>query len=323
VYESELRLRVVTKGELDGTFVNLTRTTHGVIPMKAYAGGAPRFFIRSKVPSATVAGRWSVVFNQGQPDSTYAIGVFEQDGGLVKGTFLTAAGDYRYLEGVVDGDSLFLSAFDGVFVYLFRARVRKSTIDGVFYSGTHRQVPFAGFRDEGARLPDATSLATYSNGNKPLSFTFPDTDSIFVSLSDERFRNKPVVVQILGSWCPNCLDESVFLQEYYLKNRDRGIEIIGLSFEKTDDFSRAANNIKRFRNRLNITYPLLIAASRERLKATLPGLDGYLAFPTTIYLDRNHRVRKIYTGFSGQATGVEYEKFKDDFSLFMEKLLSE
>ncbi len=323
IYESELRLKAVGDRQLEGNFINLTRTTHASIPMRIDFDAGPRFYIRSKEPWKRIDGRWSVVFGAGTKDSTYAVGIFEQDGGVVNGTFLTASGDYRYLEGVVDGDSLHLSAFDGVFVYLFKAKVKSNTIEGVFYSGLHRQISFTGFRDEKASLPDPTAITSYKGGDKPFGFRFPDTDSNMVDLGDEAFKGKVVIVQILGSWCPNCLDESEFLQEYYEKNKSRGVVVIGLSFEKTDDFSRAANNVKRLRNRLGITYPLLVCSNRDKIQSVLPGLDNFRAFPTSIYLDRRHRVRKIYSGFSGKATGVEFEKFKDDFSLFLDKLLSE
>ncbi len=323
IYESELRLKVVNPNELEGNFINLTRTTNAAIPLHAYYNAGPRFYIRSKEPSKSVDGKWSVMFGGGTKDSSFAVGVFKQDGGIVNGTFLTASGDYRYLEGVVDGDSLFLSAFDGVFVYLIKAKVRSNTMEGIFYSGTHRQIGFTGFRDEQAALPDPTKVTKYKNGDQAFVLRFPDTDSIMVDLKDERFKGKPVIIQILGSWCPNCLDESEFLQGYYARNRERGVEIIGLSFEKTDDFARAANNVKRLKSRLGITYPLLVCANRDKLQSVLPGLDNFRAFPTSIYLDKNHRVRKIYSGFSGKATGAEFERFKDDFTLFMDKLLSE
>ena len=152
---------------------------------------------------------------------------------------------------------------------------------------------------------------------------FPDTDSTLVHLSDSAFKNKVVVLQILGSWCPNCLDESAFLESYYEKNKHRGFEIIGLSFEKTDDFKRASTTVNKFRKRLNISYPLLIASTRDKIKTTLPGLENFIAFPTTIFLDKNHKIRKIHAGFSGPATGAEYEKFKDEFSLLIDKLIAE
>jgi peroxiredoxin len=323
VYESELRLKMMGKDRLEGDFINLTRITHASIRMAAHAGETFRFPVPSMAPAVNVTGRWSVQFSPGNKDSSNAVGVFEQNGTRVTGTFLTTSGDYRYLEGAINGDSLFLSTFDGVFVYLFKAKITGNKLDGIFYSGTHRQVGFSGYRNNQARLPDAGSLTKYNEGENGLAFRLPDVDSTMVSLDDPQFKDKVVLIQILGSWCPNCLDESAFLAPYYDKNKNRGIEIIGLSFEKTDDFARASANVKRFRDKFKIHYPLLIAANRDKIKNVLPGLENFVGFPTTIYLDRKHRVRKVHAGFSGAATGAEYEKFKDDFSLLIDKLLAE
>ena len=323
VYESELRLKMVDGQHLEGDFVNLTRATHSKIRMIARAGNAPRFTVKSNTPTVNATGRWSVTFSAGNKDSSNAVGIFVQEGTKVTGTFLTTSGDYRYLEGAIDNDSLFLSSFDGVFVYLFKARIKDDKIQGIFYSGTYRQTDFSGFRNENASLPDPASLTKYHEGENGLQFTLPDVDSTIVSLSDKRFKNKVVIIQILGSWCPNCLDESAFLAPYYDANKQRGFEIIGLSFEKTDDFTRASGNVKRFRDKLKIHYPLLIAANRDKIKTVLPGLENFAGYPTTIYLDKNHRIRKIHAGFTGAAAGAEYEKFKDDFYLLMDKLLSE
>jgi thiol-disulfide isomerase/thioredoxin len=172
-------------------------------------------------------------------------------------------------------------------------------------------------------MPDPASISRYREDHKEFTFRFADADSIIYSSDDSIFKNKVVIVQILGSWCPNCLDESNYLNEYYEKNKNRGIEIVGISFEKTDEFARAAANVSRLKSRLKLTYPILIGPNRSRLKETLPRLENFAGYPTTIFLDRNHRVRKIHAGFSGPATGAEYEKFKDDFEAFVSRLLSE
>jgi thiol-disulfide isomerase/thioredoxin len=132
-----------------------------------------------------------------------------------------------------------------------------------------------------------------------------------------------VVVQFLGSWCPNCLDETAYLTKYYNKNKSKGVEFVGLSFEKTDDFSRAVSNVTRFKNRLGVNYTLLIAGNRTKRQEIYPGLENFQGYPTTVFLDRKHRVRKIHAGFNGPATGAEYEKFKDEFEKFMQVLMAE
>jgi thiol-disulfide isomerase/thioredoxin len=180
-------------------------------------------------------------------------------------------------------------------------------------------------RNDNAELPNPDSLTFLKPGFKKLEFAFPDADSNMVSLSDKKFKKKVVVVQIMGSWCPNCMDETKFLADYYSKNKNRGFEIIGLDYERIAKFSTAKNNLLRLKKQYNIDYTLLFAGSTDKASRakTLPMLNDILAFPTTIYLDKKGRVRKIHTGFSGPATGRYYEKWKEDFSGFIDKLLDE
>lgn len=323
VYESELRLKIIDSGLMSGAFVNLTRSTHASIPLQIKYGAQSRFTISEKNSPAKILKKYATVFNPGSPDSSLAVGVFNQVGNEVTGTFLTPSGDYRYLHGNVDGDSLYLSTFNGVFVYLFKAKIEGSRLLGKFYSGTHYNTTWFAAADENAQLPDPDKLTTITDAHLPLELTFPDLDSLPVSLDDPRFKGKVVVIQILGSWCPNCLDESQFLAPYYDKNTHKGFEIIGLAFEKTDTFSKAVSNVKRLQKRFKINYPLLIASNRDKIKKTMPRLNNFIGFPTTIILDKSHKVRKVHAGFSGAATGIAYEQYKDEFHLFIEKLLAE
>ncbi|MBK9422604.1 MAG: TlpA family protein disulfide reductase [Bacteroidetes bacterium] len=323
VYESELRLKIIDSGFLEGSFINLTRSTHASIPMQIKYGSKSRFPVSEKNIPIKILTKYAAVFSPGTPDSSVAVGVFNQVGNEVTGTFLTPSGDYRYLHGNVDGDSLHLSTFNGVFVYLFKAKIENNRLIGKFYSGTHYSTNWAAVADENAQLPDPDKLTTITDAHLPLELTFPDLDSLPVSLSDPRFNGKVIVIQILGSWCPNCLDESQFLAPYYDKNQHKGFEIIGLAFEKTDTFSKAVSNVKRLQKRFKINYPLLIASNRDKIRKTMPRLNNFIGFPTTIILDKSHKVRKVHAGFSGAATGIAYEQYKDEFHLFIEKLLAE
>jgi peroxiredoxin len=320
VYESELRLKI--KGDsLSGVFINLTRQTHAAIPMLAKAGDKRRF-ANSEKAATNPTGKWSIEFSPMQKSKTNAVGVFEKDekSNRLTGTFLTPSGDYSYLEGTVSGDSLYLSTFNGVFVYLFKARISENSMRGMYWNGTHHNEPWSAVRNENAKLPDPNALTTL---NGPFDFSFPDLDSNMVALSDARFKNKVVIVQFLGSWCPNCLDETAYLTKYYDKHASKGFEIVGLSFEKTDSFQHAVKNVTRFKNRLEVNYPLLIVGNRSKRQDIYPGLQNFQGYPTTIFLDKQHRVRKIHAGFNGPATGAEYEKFKDEFEQFLNALLLE
>lgn len=323
VYESELRLKIMDSGYLSGAFINLTRSTHASIPLQIKFGSRSRFQVSDKITSSKILNKYATVFSPDTPDSSVAVGVFNQVGNEVTGTFLTPSGDYRYLHGNIYGDSLFLSTFNGVFVYLFKAKIDNDRLIGKFYSGTHYNTDWIAIADNNAQLPDPDKLTTISDSHLPLEFTFPDLDSMNVSLADPRFKGKVIVIQILGSWCPNCLDESQFLAPYYDKNKHKGLEIIGLAFEKTDTFSKAVSNVTRLKSRFKINYPLLIASNRDKIRKTMPRLNNFIGFPTTIILDKSHKVRKVHAGFSGAATGIAFEQYKDEFHLFIEKLLAE
>jgi len=322
VFDSEIRVLVNGKS-MTGDFINYSRKTNQRISFHAYQGIPYRFNTYPQVSIANVQGRWETDFSPGTADSSKAIGVFEQkENGIVYGTFLTPSGDYRYLEGCATSDSLFLSCFDGAHAFLFKAAINGDRMTGIYLSGNHWKENFVAKRNDKFKLPDPYSITYLKKGFDKMAFTLPDLEGRAVSLTDKMFQDKVVIIQVMGSWCPNCMDESAFFSGVYEKYKDRGLRIVGLSFEKTPDFAHAASNIKRLRDRYHITYPLLIG-NRDSVAQTLPMLNKIAGYPTTIYVDKKGKVRKIYTGFSGPATGNEYEKYKEDFYRLLEKLLTE
>jgi len=96
-------------------------------------------------------------------------------------------------------------------------------------------------------------------------------------------------------------------------------------FEHFGDFAQAAAATKRFRDAFNLQYTMLIAGTSDKDQASqkLPQLNHVFAFPTTVFLDRKGRVRRIYTGFSGPGTGEHYQKLIEDFDATVEQLLAE
>ena len=285
-----------------------------------------RFSKKPKAPTFTYTGKWDVHFKYDDGTEEKAIGVFEQKGNKLKGTFLSATGDYRYLDGEVDADQLRLSTFDGSHAYLFKAKPDgENKIKGDFWSGKASYATWTGTRNENAVLPAADTLTYLKKGYDKLSFTFPDLTGKKVSLTDAKYQNKVVVVQLLGSWCPNCMDETKFLAPFYDKNKNRGLEIISLAYEQSSEFDKAKERVAKMCDRLQVNYDLLIAGTRDKEAAakTLPMLNQVLAFPTTIFIDKKGDVRKIHTGFSGPGTGKYYEEFVQDFNLTIDKLLKE
>ncbi len=289
--------------------------------------GAARFPSPATTP-AQFAGTWAVTF-QGQSvgEKHEAVGIFSQQGTRAFGTFLTTTGDYRYLEGVVDGQTMTLSCFDGGHAFLFKAQLEGTdTLKGEFWSRDTWHERWTAKRDPKASLPDAFSLTHLKPGHDQFRFNFPDLEGRLVNQDDARFQGKVRLITIFGSWCPNCNDEATFLQQLYTRYRDRGLEILGLAFEVTGNSERDLRSLKRFSKRHGITYPILMTGCTPNKKLAaerLPDLDHVLSFPTTLLIDRQGKVRFVHTGFSGPGTGIHFERQSEYYIQEIEKLLKE
>jgi len=299
------------------------------VPFSAQADVSWRFFPSPPKPKYTISGRWSATFtDEDLQNKDVTVGEFKQNGNALTGTFLTTTGDYRFLQGTVSGDELYLSCFDGGHAFLFTGKISndKTITNGKFYSGASSVQLWNAVKDENAKLPDAYSLTVLKPGYQKIDFTFPDLDKKPVSLSDNRFKNKVVILQIMGSWCPNCMDETSYLVDFYKKYHAKGVDILGLAYERKADFAIAKKNVEQLKTRFNIPYDLLITGytnNKNEAAKSLPALSNFVAFPTTIIIDKKGDVRKIHTGFSGPGTGDYYTEFTHEFETLIDQLLAE
>ncbi|MBC3538694.1 peroxiredoxin family protein [Rufibacter sediminis] len=296
------------------------------LPFTAEHGNTNRFSENPAKPGIDVSGKWEVTFTEDGGKTYPAIGEFVQKGNALTGTFLTTTGDYRYLQGEVDGNQLKLSAFDGAHAYLFNATGQTDgTLKGDFYAGQASHETWTAKRNDAFQLASADTLTYLKPGYDRLAFSFPDLNGKKVSLTDPQFKGKVVVAQIFGSWCPNCMDETQFLAPWYEKNKSRGVEVVGLGYEVSPEFDKAKARIEKMRDRLNVSYPLLVGGTKDKelVAKSLPALNHVLSFPTTIFIDKQGKVRKIHTGFSGPGTGKYYEEFVQDFNKTIDELLAE
>lgn len=314
VFDTEFRTKLTGDTLLTGIWINHTRKENNTIAFTAKYGRANRFVFPAEKPHAFYDGKWEVTFSANTPDSSKAIGLFKHRAGttVVEGTFLTETGDYRYLEGTEHDGKLYLSCFDGSHAFLFTAENNGSDItNGMFYSGSTWSEPWIGKRNEKFELRDAEKLTWLKNPNEVVQFSFKNSSNQTVSLSDEKFKNKVVIIQIMGSWCPNCMDETAYLAKLYKQYNSKGFEVIGLAYERTSDFEKAKNNISRLKTKFGVKYEILITGltGKDKASQSLPFLNGIMAFPTTLILDKNHKVKSVYTGFNGPATGKAYETY--------------
>jgi len=257
-FDSYFALRLVNSKYLQGDWIK----NYGdhLVTMRFFAEfNNPQRFPVYRSPAFNISGRWSVHF-RGASDSTESVGEFKQSGSYVTGTFLTITGDYRYLEGVVSGDTLKLSTFDGGHAYYFTSKILDSNrmTEGFYYAGAVSVETWVAEKNEQAKLPDEFSQTQLRNADKAiLHFIFPDLNGHLISPQDSNLRNKVVIIQILGSWCPNCMDETRFLAPWYIQNKSRPIAVIGLAYERTTSFADTKRLLQPFISRFHVTYPIL------------------------------------------------------------------
>lgn len=329
-YDSRLEAsRDVRTGQLRGTWVKVAgKDKHSRLPFVAEPVGRST---TSAAPNPdagdTFTGRWAVDFSSSDDPAVAVIRPRDADSPdprSLRATFLTTTGDYRYLAGeVVDGE-LRLSVFDGAHAFLFRARSdSENRLSGEFWSRDSWHETWTAKRDSQAKLPDAFAQTRYVDETRLDDLKFPTLDGELTSLADPRFAGKMKIITIFGSWCPNCHDSALYLAELHRRYASRGLSIVGLAFELTGDFERDAKQVRRYVQRHETPYPVLLAGLADKKQASkrLPILDRVRSYPTTIFLNDKDEVITIHTGFSGPATGDAYKRLRVRFEAIIEQQL--
>jgi thiol-disulfide isomerase/thioredoxin len=326
VYDSHIQAQF-EEDAIEGWWVARNRKDYR-IRFKAKHGLNYRFFQTPEKPAADLSGRWECHFGiEGEAPDT-SIGEFVQEGNKLTGTFLSPTGDDRFLEGAVSGDRMFLSVFDGSHAYLYEAKILDDgSLTGIYRSGNHFKTYWEGTRSDSIQLSDlgdAFTLTGVKDPTAPFHIALADPDGNVPDLNKEPYAEKPKIIQIMGTWCPNCRDETDFLLEYLRENPDPGFEILGISFERHTDPEKAKDAIRTYRSKMKIPYTIVYGGSNNKKEASavLPMLSEVVAFPTLIFLDKDNKVVAIHTGFSGPATSG-YESFKKEFQNTVQLILKQ
>lgn len=331
-YDARIVATIAKDGKrLDGTWRKRGRGDAWVeLPFHAEAGAHPRFAHSPKETTTAalgaigVTGRWSVSFSGSEQP---AIGVFHSaPDGSVTGTILTATGDYRFLAGRFDSPRLRLSTFDGAHAFLFDARMQSDgTLSGDFWSRDAWHETWSAKRDDEAKLPDGFERVTPGRAAALAEVTVRDLDGRPRTLAEAGPKGAVRLIELFGTWCPNCHDASAYLAELDERYRGKGLIVVGLAFEYDDDLARSVSLVKRFAERHQARYEMLVAGTtdKERIAKLLPFLAEFKAYPTLVLIDRSNRVRAIYSGFAGPATGEDHLRLRKTMESIIEELLAE
>lgn len=319
LYNSAIRLN---PGLDSGYWEVFDRDTPYRVPITVQA--AQRF----KKPKHRVAPdtlKYAVHFNP-ETDNRYpAVGTFLHSNRYMSGTFLTETGDFRFLQGRLTTDSTAeLSCFDGSHLFHFAMSFSNDSMHGTFTSGLHYSAPFRGTNDHNAQLADPFQLTTVINDN-PIELKVLNEDGESVRIDSHTFEGKITLLQVMGTWCPNCVDESRYLRELHDRLQQPKLQIIGIAYERGNDLASALPRLARYREKLALPYPVYAAgpASKAIASEQFSMLSGITSFPTTIVVGPDARIRLVHTGFNGPGTGEVYHSFAACFESHIDQLVNE
>jgi len=291
------------------------------IPLHGVSGDSPRFPSSSDSKPLRVAKKYKVTFSQND-DPWPAVGLFEQNGHIINGTFLTETGDFRFLSGNVYNDELFLSCFDGSHAFVFSAKINGNQLRGKFYSGSNYRTDWIGVQDENAQLKSPNKLTYIIDSTLDLSDVKVTTSCGFKKKLGA-FNSPLTIIQIMGSWCPNCLDETNYYKALYEKYKSQGLKITSIGFEYGATRRIQRKKLKRFADKAEIPYPVYLggAANKKTASVLFPMLSEISSFPTSLFLNEKGDIVFIHTGFNGPGTGIYFEEYKKETEDIIENLL--
>jgi thiol-disulfide isomerase/thioredoxin len=297
-YAAELDLALDADG-LDGTYVRNHASAH-VHAVRAATPSAPG----GHAPA--IAGEWIVPTASEKGEKAWRL-IVRQSGASAQATILRVDGDTGTLNGRYADGVFRLSHFAGERPALLQVRPQPDgTLKLTLDDGDHAELVALKPRQaqaQGVAPADPTRFTGMKDPSAPFQFAFKDLDGRLVSNTDARFRGKVLVLDVMGSWCPNCHDEAPFLQALYAKHHAQGLEVVALDFEQPDQLADP-QRLKAFVQRYGITYTVLLAGEPKAVHDKLPQVDNLAAWPTTFFVGRDGRVKEVHVGFTSPGSGA-------------------
>ena len=161
--------------------------------------------------------------------------------------------------------------------------------------------------DETAKRWMASYDATYQNAVDTWSqqvvrefqganfdFTLQNTDGNSVTKRD--YTGKVLVIDLWATWCPPCrkgIPDFIKLQQ---SHRGNGVAVLGISMDDPETPDETADTVRDFVKANSVNYDIALGDTTIANQ-----LAGKMALPTTLFLDRDGRVRYIARGYHDHA----------------------
>lgn len=316
-YATRLEAKV-TDGELEGEYVR----TRNAYPFRASRSSGEPVTTASDVPS--IDGTWITTADSNKGEEAWRF-IAHQTGANVEATILRVDGDTGTLTGSYQDGRFVLSHFSGARPLLLEVTPQD---DGTLVLELNEKTELRAARPDTAKAAeigaptDSERHTRVKDPSEPFRFSFPNLEGKIVSNTDPQFEGKVVLVNIGGSWCPNCHDEAPFLVSLYDKYRDQGFEIVLLSFEQGEQLENPTR-LRAFIDEYGIDYTVLLPGEPSEVQDKVPQAVNLNTFPTTFILGRDGRVRVVHAGFPSPGSGEYYEQAEREITGHVERLLAE
>ena len=328
----------VKEGELDGQLtvvrrspINITpgalsaKSNNVVSPFHATRYVAPTAAALSNVPN--IDGTWEIPHDSPKGEKAWRL-VVRQKGADIATTILRIDGDSGALTGSWQGEKFVASHFDGARPGLIQITPQTDGSLQVVIKAEPRNFTLTAYRPEVARakgFPEPANFLTHTSVRDPnevFAYSFPDVNGKLVSNEDPQLKGKVVLAIVTGTWCPNCHDEAKYLVRLYQRYHDKGVEIVALDFEESDQ-QASLTRVNAFIKQYKIPYTYLIAGTPDEMWDKVPQTVNLNTWPATIFIGRDGKVKAIHSGFASVASGAFNTELKSEFASIIDKLLKD
>jgi len=126
-------------------------------------------------------------------------------------------------------------------------------------------------------------------GLSGMAFGLMDLNGKTIERKD--YEGKVLILDIWGTWCPPCRQEIPHFVKLQEKYGEKGLRIIGLTYERKQPDDQVKKQVEAFALREKINYPLTLIT--QEIVGSIPDMGG---FPTTLFIDRQGQVAERITG---------------------------